>query len=108
MNLGEKPLSEALPDENHIDTLSNFFKVFGENSRLKIVFLLLIREMCVSDIALFLEMNQPAVSHQLRILRQNKIVKYRKVGKCSYYSLDDHHVNNILEQGIEHIMHKEM
>lgn len=105
-DLNDSSLSKALPDDEHIDTLSSFYKVFGEQSRLKIVFLLLKKELCVSDIALYLNMNQPAVSHQLRILRQNKIVKYRKEGKCSFYTLDDDHVSNILKQGIEHITHK--
>lgn len=98
-------LMESLPSENLAETLSNFFKVFGDGTRIKILSLIIQKELCVNDIALLLNMNQPAVSHQLRILRQNKIVKYRKEGKLSYYSLDDDHVTNIIRQGIEHISH---
>lgn len=98
-------LAETLPEEPITETLSTFYKVFGDQTRIKILFLLLKKELCVNDIALLLHMNQPAVSHQLRILRQNKIVKCRKEGKLSYYSLDDEHVSNIIEQGIQHITH---
>lgn len=98
-------LMESVPSDENTDTLSTFFKVFGDSTRIKILFLLLEKELCVNDIALILQMNQPAVSHQLRILRQNKIVKYRKEGKLSYYSLDDDHVYNILRQGSDHLSH---
>lgn len=103
-----EPLTDKIPTDESADVLSTFFKVFGDGTRIKILFLLLEKELCVNDIALILQMNQPAVSHQLRILRQNKIVKYRKEGKLSYYSLDDEHVSNILMQGNEHVSHKNM
>lgn len=99
-------LEAFLPAESITDTLSSFFKVFGDRTRIRILYLLLEKELCVNDIALILHMNQPAVSHQLRILRQNKIVKCRKDGKLSYYSLDDNHVFTILKQGDEHLHHR--
>jgi len=92
--------------EEFIYDVADFFKVFGDSSRIKLLHLLLEREMCVSDIADKLNMTQSAVSHQLRVLRQSDLVKYRKDGKTVYYSLDDSHVENVLRQGIEHIRHK--
>jgi DNA-binding transcriptional ArsR family regulator len=92
--------------ENFIIDVADFFKVFGDGSRIKILVLLLGGEMCVNDIAERLDMSQSAVSHQLRVLRQNDLVKYRKDGKIVFYSLDDSHVENVIKQGIEHIRHK--
>lgn len=92
--------------EEFIYDVADFFKVFGDSTRIKLLHLLLEREMCVGDIAERLDMTQSAVSHQLRVLRQNDLVKYRKEGKTVYYSLDDSHVENVLRQGIEHIKHK--
>ena len=86
--------------------VADFFKVFGDSSRIKMLCLLLQKEMCVGDIAEKLDMTQSAVSHQLRVLRQNDLVKYRKDGKTVYYSLDDDHVQTVLEQGMRHIKHK--
>lgn len=96
---------EKLTDE-YIYDVADFFKVFGDSSRLKMLHLLLNGEMCVTDIAENLNMTQSAVSHQLRVLRQSALVKHRKEGKTVYYSLDDSHVENVLLQGISHIMHK--
>ena len=92
--------------EEFIYDVADFFKVFGDSTRIKLLHLLLEREMCVGDIADRLDMTQSAVSHQLRVLRQNDLVKFRKEGKTVYYSLDDSHVENVLRQGIEHIKHK--
>jgi len=92
--------------ESFIIDVADFFKVFGDGSRIKILGLLLEGEMCVNDIAEKLSMSQSAVSHQLRVLRQNDLVKYRKDGKTVFYSLDDSHVENVLKQGISHIKHK--
>jgi ArsR family transcriptional regulator len=92
--------------EEFIYDVADFFKVFGDSTRIKLLHLLLEREMCVGDIADRLDMTQSAVSHQLRVLRQNELVKYRKEGKTVYYSLDDSHVENVLRQGIGHIKHK--
>lgn len=86
--------------------IADFFKVFGDSTRIKILHLLLKGEMCVNDISDKLNMTQSAVSHQLRVLRQNDLVKNRKEGKTVYYGLDDSHVKTVLEQGISHVSHK--
>lgn len=92
--------------QDFVRDLADFFKVFGDPTRLYILRLLLKEEMNVGEIADALEMTQSAVSHQLRVLRQNALVKYRKEGKTVYYSLDDDHVRSVLEQGTTHICHK--
>lgn len=89
-----------------IHDVAEFFKVFGDGTRIKLLRLLLNQELCVGDIAEHLNMNQSAVSHQLRVLRQNDLVKYRKEGKTVFYSLDDEHIKIVLEQGMSHICHK--
>lgn len=91
------PLEETLYD------LAELFKVFGDTTRIKILWALAESEMCVCDIAALLGMTQSAISHQLRILKQVKLVKNRKDGKVVYYSLDDAHVKQIFEQGLVHI-----
>jgi len=85
--------------------LANLFKIFGDPTRIKILHLLTQTELCVCDIATILKMTQSAISHQLRVLKQAKLVKYRKDGKVVYYSLDDDHVYTIITQGLEHISH---
>lgn len=92
-------------DDELIYEVADFFKVFGDSSRVKLLGLLLQTEMCVTDIAEKLDMSQSAVSHQLRVLRQSRLVKYRREGKTVYYSLDDEHVEDILKEGIAHIIH---
>ena len=92
--------------EELIFDIAECFKVFGEPSRIRILYTLMGREMGVGEIVETLGMTQPAVSHQLRILRQNGLVKYRKDGKAVIYSLDDDHVTVLLKQGLDHIMHK--
>lgn len=94
-----------LPSESITAELADFYKVFGDPSRLRILFVLLDNELSVNEIAEILNMSQSAVSHQLRTLRQNKLVKVRKEGKTSIYSLDDEHVYRILTQGLEHLSH---
>lgn len=89
--------------DNRLIYLAEFFKVFGDSTRLRIISLLEKSELCVNDIAEKLRMNQPAISHQLRTLKQNRLVKRRREGKAVFYSLDDIHVGNIFRQGIEHI-----
>lgn len=89
-----------------IHDVAEFFKVFGDSTRIKLLRLLLEQELCVGEIAEKLNMNQSAVSHQLRVLRQNDLVKYRKEGKTVFYSLDDDHIKVVLEQGMRHICHK--
>lgn len=83
--------------------LADFFKVFGDSSRIRILYALSKHEMCVCDIASLLGMSQSAVSHQLRVLKQTRLVKYRREGKVVFYSLNDHHILSILEMGMEHI-----
>lgn len=97
---------KVMPKEEKLYDLAELFKVFGDTTRIKILHALFEEEMCVCDIAVLLGMNQSAISHQLRVLRQARIVKFRKEGKVVYYSLDDEHVKNIFEQGFIHIDHK--
>lgn len=103
----EKMVSEwkkDLMDEDLLYELADLYKIFGDSTRIKIMFLLLQSEMCVCDIADVLNMNPSAISHQLRVLKQNKLVKNRREGKSVIYSLADQHVMSILSQGMEHIM----
>ncbi len=86
--------------------LADFFKNFDDSTRIKILYALFQKEMCVSDLVRELDMNQSAISHQLRVLRQSDLVKFRKEGQTAVYSLDDDHVATLLEMGIEHIRHK--
>ena len=102
-NLVKKVLSE-LPDEDYLYDLAELFKVFGDSTRIRILFALFESELCVCDITESLGMTQSAVSHQLQILRQNKLVKSRREGKSIFYSLADEHVVTIIAQGINHIM----
>lgn len=95
-----------LPPEEIFYDMADFFKVFGDSSRIKILYALYMREMSVSELVELLDMNQSAVSHQLRLLRQSDLVKFRKDGKAVIYSLDDSHVFSVLEQGLKHIAHK--
>ncbi|MEA4831825.1 Transcriptional repressor SmtB [bioreactor metagenome] len=90
-------------DENSLYDLAELFKVFGDSTRIRILYALFEAEMCVCDIAGLLNMNQSAISHQLRILKQAGLVKYRREGKAVFYSLSDDHVRTILGQGAEHI-----
>ena len=89
-----------------IHEMAEFFKIFGDGTRIRILQTLLEGEKNVGDLAEALEMSQSAVSHQLRVLRQNDLVKYRKEGKVVFYSLDDEHVENVLQQGMAHVRHK--
>ncbi len=98
-------VKSIMEQEEKLYELASFFKVLGEATRVKILYALLKTEMCVGDIALSLDMNSSAISHQLRILKQARLVKFRKEGKMVYYSLDDDHVKNVFEQGFEHINH---
>lgn len=89
-----------------IEDMSNFFKILGEPTRIKILNTLDNNEMCVCDIANVLNMTKSTISHQLNILRINNIVKYKKVGKEVYYTLDDEHVKKVFEIALSHIGHK--
>jgi len=99
-------VKEHIPDEELLYDLSDLFKVFGDTTRIKILCALFQSEMCVCDIAALLNMTQSAISHQLRILKQARLVKFRKEGKVVYYSLDDDHVKSIFDQGLSHISEK--
>jgi len=94
---------ESMPVEETLYDLAELFKVFGDTTRIKILCALFESEMCVCDISALLGMNQSAISHQLRVLKQARLVKYRKDGKVVYYSLDDEHVKQIFDQGLVHI-----
>ncbi len=96
-------INEQLPPEEELQDLADFFKVFGDTTRLKILNVLLCTEMCVLDIAGALNMSQSAISHQLRILKQRDLVKNRRDGKTIFYSLADSHIVTILSQGLDHI-----
>ena len=84
--------------------LAELFKIFGDPTRIRILYAMLDTERCVNDIAGILQMSQSSVSHQLRILKTSKLVKSRREGKSIFYSLDDEHVRAILNMGMEHIM----
>ena len=98
-----KIVNESLPDENELYDLAELFKVFGDSTRIRILYVLFESEVCVCDLASALNMTQSAISHQLRILKQNKLVKSRRDGKSIFYSLADDHVKTIIAQGREHI-----
>lgn len=89
-----------------VQEMAEFFKIFGDGTRIRVLQTLMEGEKNVGDLAEELEMSQSAVSHQLRVLRQNDLVKYRKEGKVVFYSLDDEHVENVLQQGMAHLRHK--
>lgn len=95
-----------MPKEETLYNLAELFKVFGDSTRVKILRALDEAEMCVCDIAVLLNMTQSAISHQLRVLKQARLVKNRKDGKVVYYSLDDEHVKEIFNQGLTHINEK--
>ncbi len=96
-------VKDKLPDEEMLYDLAELFKVFGDSTRIKILYVLLESEMCVCDIAELLNMTQSAISHQLRVLKQSQLVKFRREGKAIFYSLADNHVVTILNQGMDHV-----
>ena len=93
----QQPVDEFLYD------LAELFKVFGDSTRIKILYSMFEHELCVNDIAGLLNLSQSSVSHQLRILKTSKLVKFRREGKSIYYSLDDEHVRSIISMGMEHV-----
>ena len=101
-----KIVNETMPEETELYDLAELFKVFGDSTRIRILFVLFEAEVCVCDLAEALNMTQSAISHQLKILKQSKLVKSRREGKSIIYSLDDDHVRSIIAQGREHIEHK--
>ena len=93
-----------LPPDEVLYDLAELFKIFGDSTRIKILYALLQSELCVCDIAGLLDVTQSAVSHQLRVLKASKLVKFRREGKVVFYSLADDHVRTILQMGLEHVM----
>ena len=98
-----KIVNTTLPEETELYDLAELFKVFGDSTRIRILFVLFEAEVCVCDLAAALNMTQSAISHQLKILKQSKLVKSRREGKSVFYSLADGHVRTIIAQGREHI-----
>lgn len=98
-----KKLKIETPDEETFTELSDLFKMFGDSTRIKILYALFESELCVCDIANLLDMTISAISHQLRLLKQAKLVKFRREGQTVFYSLADDHVVKIISQGMEHI-----
>jgi ArsR family transcriptional regulator len=101
-----RAVKKKLPREELLLDLADLFKVFGDSTRVKIIGALIHSEMCVCDIAALLGMTKSAISHQLRELRQSKLVKHRREGKVVYYSLDDEHVETLFNQGLTHVSEK--
>ena len=96
-------LNENMPPDEILYDLAELFKVFGDSTRIKILYALFESELCVCDIAQLLGLTQTAVSHQLRVLKTNKLVRFRKEGKNVFYSLSDEHVRGIINLGMEHV-----
>jgi len=96
-------VQDNMPIEEELYDLAELLKVFGDSTRIKILYVLLRHEMCVCDIAQLLNMTQSAISHQLRILKQSRLVKFRREGKTIFYSLEDSHVERILNEGLNHL-----
>jgi ArsR family transcriptional regulator len=92
-----------MPDESRLYDVADFFKVFADSTRIRILWALEESEMCVCDLAALLNMTKSAISHQLKILRLSKLVKFRRAGKVVYYSLDDQHIKDILVTALEHV-----
>ena len=98
-----KKVQDDMPQEDNLYDLAELFKVFGDTTRIKIIWALFQSEMCVCDIAFLLNMTQSAISHQLRVLKASKLVRNRRAGKTVLYSLADDHIKKIFEMGMEHI-----
>jgi len=96
-------VKKRLPDENKLYDLAELFKVFGDSTRVRIISALMFAELCVCDIAVLLGMSKSAISHQLRALRQTRLVKYRRCGKVVFYSLDDRHIGSIFKLALSHV-----
>ena len=97
-------VQEQMPQEEPIYEVSELFRVFGDSTRIKILYVLFESELCVCDIARLLNLTQSAVSHQLRILKASNLVRFRREGKTVFYSLDDDHVRSVLALGMEHVL----
>ena len=97
-------MNKCMPSEEELYDLAELFKVFGDTTRIRILYELFGGELCVTDIAGRLSMTQSAISHQLRVLKVSRLVKARRDGKTVYYALDDDHVRSIIEKGVEHVL----
>jgi ArsR family transcriptional regulator len=98
-------VSFRMPDEETLYELADLFRVFGDSTRIKILCALSVSDLCVADIASLLSMNQSAISHQLRVLKQARLVRVSRKGRSSVYALDDDHVRTIFDQGFRHVRH---
>lgn len=96
-------VKDKLPKEEILYDLAEFFKVFGDSTRIKIICALFENEMCVCDLSALLNVSQSAISHQLRTLKSARLVKYRREGKVIYYSLDDEHIKHVFDEGLKHV-----
>lgn len=96
-------VKDKLPQEEVLYDLAEFFKVFGDSTRIKIICALFESEMCVCDMAMLLGISQSAISHQLRTLKAARLVRYRREGKVIYYSLDDEHIKHVFDEGLRHV-----
>lgn len=97
-------VKESLPEEEILYDLADFFKAFSDSTRIKILHALFKEELCVCDLAALLDMSQSAISHQLRVLKNSRLVKFRRDGKVIYYSLADEHIKHIFDAGFKHIL----
>lgn len=98
-----REVDAQMPDEEVLYDLAELYKIFGDSTRIKILYALFEAELCVCDIAQVLDMTQSAISHQLRLLKASKLVKFRREGKTIFYSLADEHVRTIIDMGMEHL-----
>ncbi|MFP4697400.1 MAG: ArsR/SmtB family transcription factor [Eubacteriales bacterium] len=96
-------VKDVMPVDEKLFELAEFFKVFGDSTRIRILYALSVSEMCVCDLSALLGISQSAISHQLRILKQSRLVKYRREGKVVYYNLDDDHIKQVFDQGLDHV-----
>ena len=101
--LSVEKVKEELPEDEVLYDLAELFKIFGDSTRVKLLYILSVSEMCVQDLAQLLGVTQSAVSHQLRALKSSKLVRYRREGKTVLYALADGHVRTIIDQGLEHV-----
>ena len=105
LRLTPEEVSSRMPDERTLYELADLFRVFSDSTRIKILCALSVSDLCVADIASLLSMNQSAISHQLRVLKQVRLVRVARKGRSSVYSLDDDHVRTIFDQGFRHVRH---
>lgn len=105
LRLTPEEVSSRMPDERTLYELADLFRVFGDSTRIKILCALSVSDLCVADIASLLSMTQSAISHQLRVLKQVRLVRVARKGRSSVYSLDDDHVRTIFDQGFRHVRH---